>query len=78
MTRQAPALSRRQREVLELAGAGLTGKEAARALGLSPGTVQVHLRRARGVLGAITTAHAVALAVGLGLIDSPPHEDRTP
>ena len=47
---------------------GATDGEAADLLGLSPATVQTHVRNAKMKLGARTRAQAVALAVTQGLI----------
>ena len=53
-------LSERETEVLDLAGHGMTNKEIAEKLGLSPHTVARHLANARGKLGAANRAEAVA------------------
>lgn len=58
-------LTRRQREVLEWVADGKTMHESAQILGVSPATVEKHLRNAREALGVGTTAQAlvkVALA----------------
>lgn len=60
--RHARKLTPRQREVLRLAGRGLTAAETAAALGVRPVTVEKHLRLARESLGARTTAQAVLKA----------------
>jgi len=56
-------LSPRQREVLTLAGQGLTWRQISQALGIAPGTVRGHIVRARERLGALNTTHAVVLAI---------------
>ena len=56
-------LSPREREVLELLAAGLTGEEIAERLVLSPMTVQTHVRNLMRRLGARTRVHALALAL---------------
>lgn len=61
--------SRREREVLTLLAMGSTDVQIAQQLGLSPATVQTHVRNAKGKLGARTRAQAVALALVGGLID---------
>lgn len=40
-------LTQRQREIIPLVAEGLTNKDIARALGISPGTVAVHMWRLR-------------------------------
>jgi LuxR family transcriptional regulator, quorum-sensing system regulator SdiA len=52
-------LTRRQTEVLEWVGDGKTVQDIAILMGLSPGTVEKHLRLARGALAVETTAQAV-------------------
>lgn len=55
-------LTPRQREVLEWVADGKTMLEAALILGVSPGTVEKHLRNAREALGANSTAQALVKA----------------
>ncbi len=62
-TRQDPILTKSERDVLILAGRGLTDKEIADKLCLSNGTVRVFLNRARTKLGASNRAEAVVLAL---------------
>lgn len=61
----APAdrLSERQRECLVLVHQGLTSKEIGRSLGLSPSTVDNHIRAALERLGVDNRAAAARLAV---------------
>ncbi len=59
-------LSRREEQVLRLASKGLVGKQIARALGISPKTVEQHKTRAYKRLGVPNQAAAVALLVGGG------------
>ncbi len=59
VTRQ---LTRRQREVLECVGDGKTTQDTAFLLGLTPATVEKHLRLAREALDVDTTAQAVLKA----------------
>lgn len=56
------ALTHRQREVLEWISEGKTALEIATILGVTPATVEKHLRLARAALGAGTTAQAVLRA----------------
>jgi DNA-binding CsgD family transcriptional regulator len=60
------SLTARQREVLDGVARGLTDKEIARTLGLSPRTVEMHVARAIAALGARNRADAVRRA----------HQDR--
>lgn len=55
-------LTPRQREVLEWTSAGKTVAEVATILGLTPATVEKHLRLARDALDAGSTAHAILKA----------------
>ncbi len=61
-TRFARHLTPRQREVLQLIGAGKTTAEIAELLGVSPVTIEKHLRLAREELGAETSAQALLKA----------------
>lgn len=54
-------LSPRQREVLDGVAAGRSNKEIAASLGVSPGTVKVHLREIFARLGVRNRMEAVAL-----------------
>ena len=60
--------SQREREILTLLARGSTDVKIAETLGLSPATVQTHVRNAKAKLGARTRAQAVALALVGGLI----------
>lgn len=67
--REAPALSPRDRELLQLLAEGLANKQIARATGLSEATVKGYLSELFDKLGASDRAHAVALALRSRLID---------
>ena len=60
--------SPRECEVLRLLASGATDPQIAAVLGLSPATVQTHVRNAKSKLGARTRAQAVALGIARGLI----------
>jgi RNA polymerase sigma factor (sigma-70 family) len=57
------ALTPREREVLEKAALGLHAKEIARALGISPRTVEVHKTRIMAKLGVRNVAELVRFAL---------------
>ncbi len=56
-------LTEREQEVLELVAEGLTNKEIARKLEISPATVKVHVERLIGKLGVADRTQAAVLAV---------------
>jgi PAS domain S-box-containing protein len=64
-----PALSPREREVLELLADGLTSAEAAARLSVTEETVQTHVRRSMSKLNARSRTQAVAAAIRRGLLD---------
>lgn len=61
-TQQAARLPPRQQEVLGLLAEGLTNKEIAIRLQISPATVKIHVARVMGWLGAVNRTDAVARA----------------
>lgn len=63
------ALTRRQREILQLLADGLSTTQAAHHLGLSAETVRTHTKAVLARLEARDRAHAVAIALRNGLID---------
>lgn len=65
-------LSPRERAVLELLAQGLTGREIAERLTVSPETVRTHIRNAMAKLEASTRTHAVVTALIGGHIATPP------
>jgi len=65
----APALTSRQIDVLRGVARGLTDKEIARELSLSPRTVEMHVGRALAALECANRAQAVGKAKGLGILD---------
>lgn len=58
-------LTQREREVLELAGKGLHAKEIARALGISPRTVEIHKARLMDKLDARNVAELIRVAIAV-------------
>jgi DNA-binding NarL/FixJ family response regulator len=68
---RTPALSKREREVMDHLSQGLTGEQVAELLFLSAETVKTHVRNAMGKLDASTRVHAIALAMRDGEIDGP-------
>lgn len=63
-----PALSSREREILQWIAAGKSQQDVGDILGISHRTVEVHLRSGREKLCALTTPQAVGRAIKLGLI----------
>ena len=63
-----PRLSRRQSEILQLVAQGMTDKQAARELGLSPRTVEMHMALAMRALSCTNRAEAVHRATLEGLL----------
>lgn len=66
--RPSGSLTERQREVLEWVGEGKTTADIACIMGLTPATVEKHLRLARQCLGVETTAHALIKAAFLNQV----------
>ncbi len=64
----APQLTSRQVEVLQAVAQGQTDKEVAKALDLSPRTVEMHMSGAMKALGCANRAEAVHRAGTLGLL----------
>jgi DNA-binding NarL/FixJ family response regulator len=63
------AITRRQREVLQLFANGLSTGDAAIHLGLSEETIRTHAKASLARLGARDRSHAVAIAIRGALID---------
>ena len=66
--RPASQLTPREREILQMIADGLTDREIAKRLLLSPATARTHARNLIGKLGAHTRAQAVAIAIRSGEI----------
>jgi len=73
--RLRPALSNREREILDLLAQGLTGERVAEKLFLSAETVKTHIRNAMTKLEAHTRVHAIAIALREGYISPPDDAD---
>jgi PAS domain S-box-containing protein len=65
---EAPLLTPRELEVLQLAAQGLSARSTAERLVVSPGTVRTHFENIYPKLGVSDKASAVAVALRLGLI----------
>lgn len=65
----AASLTRRELEILELISSGLTMRQVATRLGISPRTVETHVAKLYRKLAVRTRVQAVARAASLGLID---------
>ena len=66
----APNLTKRQTEVLQAVARGLSDKQIAKLLGLSPRTVEMHVAGSLKALGCSSRAEAVHKASSAGLIPS--------
>lgn len=67
----AGSLSPREREVLDLLAAGGTNHSIADTLGISPETVQTHIRNLNAKLDVGSRLEAVAKAMRLGIVGQP-------
>jgi DNA-binding NarL/FixJ family response regulator len=67
-TQTQKALSKREREIMDLLAQGLTGEQVAEKLFLSPETIKTHIRNAMNKLEAHTRVHAIAIALREGFI----------
>lgn len=74
----ASQLSEREREILRLVATGVGNKEIAQALGISPNTVKVHVRRIFAKLGVETRAAATRQALEMGLVMTAREEEAQP
>lgn len=71
-----PRLSRRQTEILHFVAQGMTDKQVARELGLSPRTVEMHVALALRALSCANRTEAVHRASQEGLLLKSPFESR--
>ena len=67
-TAEMVILTPRQQAVMAMVGKGLTSKEIAKSLNLTPGTVDNHIQASVYALGAKNRAEATMRALALGLI----------
>jgi DNA-binding NarL/FixJ family response regulator len=77
-TQTQRALSKREREIVDLLAQGLTGEQVAERLFLSPETIKTHIRNAMSKLEATTRVHAIAIALREGYISPPAEPSRRP
>ena len=63
-----PELSPRKIEILNLVAKGLSNKEIAEIIGVTPETIKDHVAKILHIIGASTRAEAATTAVNLGLI----------
>ena len=75
-TERHPALSPREREIMDLLAQGLNGEQVAERLVLSSETVKTHIRNAMTKLEATTRVHAIAIALRDGYISPPSSQVR--
>lgn len=61
MSQLAPALTRQQRWVLDRVARGMSNKQIALDLGISPRTVEIHRAKALTCIGARNTIHAAVI-----------------
>jgi two-component system, NarL family, nitrate/nitrite response regulator NarL len=65
---ERPAITEREREILQLTARGASAKDVGARLGVSPGTVKSHLRHVYEKLGVSDRAAAVAEAMRRGIL----------
>jgi DNA-binding CsgD family transcriptional regulator len=70
-------LSTREHEILDLLTTGLTNREIAQKLFISPNTVKVHLRNIYEKLGVSSRTEATLYAIEHGLVKVPGQEEKT-
>lgn len=69
LSRCLPVLSQKEIEVLKWLAQGKSGWDISRILGISENTVRFHIGNIKKKLDAVSSAHAVAIAVKYGVID---------
>jgi len=73
----APVLTERQAEILALVARGMSTKEIALYEGISPNSVDTHIRRARVALGVTSRAAAAAAVSGRDQTATPARPRRS-
>ncbi len=63
-----PLITEREKQVLKLTAAGLTNKEVAQSLGITPRTVEFHLRKIFMKLNVTCRTAASVVAEKMGLL----------
>lgn len=76
LTDRRPVLSPRKKQVMILYANGYTRQQIADELGIGIETVKTYIVAVLRLLGARNGAHAVALCIVLGLLDSPPSKEE--
>jgi DNA-binding CsgD family transcriptional regulator len=72
MSEQSESLSERELEILKLVATGVSNKEIASALQISPNTVKVHLRNIFSKIGVVSRTEATLFAIRTNLV----HDDK--
>ena len=74
MIEPGEALSEREIEILRLVATGVSNKEIATALSISPNTVKVHLRNIFSKIGVLSRTEATLYAIKTGIVARPSSE----
>lgn len=69
MSEQTESLSERELEILKLVATGVSNKEIASALKISPNTVKVHLRNIFSKIGVVSRTEATLYAIRTSLVN---------
>jgi DNA-binding CsgD family transcriptional regulator len=77
MAEYGEPLSEREREVLELVATGMTNRQIAQELVVSPNTIKVHLRKIFAKLGVESRTEATLTAIREGWVSVPTEEAPT-
>jgi DNA-binding CsgD family transcriptional regulator/N-acetylneuraminic acid mutarotase len=75
MAEYGEPLSQREREVLELVATGMTNRQIAQALVVSPNTIKVHLRKIFTKLGVESRTEATLTAIREGWVSVPTEKE---